>query len=184
LLLAGALLAAFVALEPRAEAQSELPVGKFGFVTGVRQNVGELGDTYQLGGLLGISAGYQPSSLGRVFSLGVSWSVLWSWIGTDDPSQVTTTLRELEMNFGLRIRRVLGSTTPRFIAASTGVTLLRTSIPVPPDDDRLYVGPYLGIGLEQYFLGKFLMSFDARYGLIAGGPNSLTLMLSISFGSR
>jgi len=161
----------------------DLPVGRFGAIGGVRQNTGTLGDLFGLGWLLGIEAGYQPSSLTESFSIGATWEVMWGRFGADDPELVEDELSVLEMNFGLRLRRALG-TQPRFLVAGGGVTLLRTSVPVPPDMDRLYIGPYASFGLDQYVGGTYLLTLEARYGLIATGPTSMTLVASFSFGSR
>jgi hypothetical protein len=162
----------------------DLPVGKFGAIGGVRQNTGSLGDAFGFGWLLGVEAGYQPSPITQSLSLGVSWEVMWGRFGADDPDLVEEELSVLEMNFGARVRRMLGSNQPRFLVVVGGVTLLRTSVPVPPDMDRLYLGPYAGIGLDQYLGGTYLLSLEARYGLITGGPSSMTLVASFSFGSR
>ena len=173
-----------VSVTSTVRAQDDLPVGRFGFVGGFRQNTGQLGDDFGLGYLIGVEAGYQPSSLAKNFSLGVSWEVLWGQFDADNPELVETELSVLEMNFGLRLRRAIGEAEPQFFVAAAGVTLFRTSIPVPPDSDRLYVGPYAGVGLDRYLAGRYLLSFEARYGLIAYGPSSLSLVLAFSFGSR
>ena len=161
----------------------DLPVGRFGAIGGVRQNTGSLGDLFGLGWMLGVEAGYQPSSLTESFSIGASWEVMWGRFGADDPELVEDELSVLEMNFGLRLRRSLGNQ-PRFLVVGSGVTLLRTSIPIPPDMDRLYIGPYAAVGLDQYLGGSYLLTFEARYGLIATGPSSMTLVASFSFGSN
>lgn len=169
---------------PPAVAQSELPAGRFGVATGVRQNTGALGNSYALGGVIGIEAGYQPSKAGRTYDLGASWAVLWGFFPSDDPELVKEWLRVLEMSFGLRFRRSLTQSTPRFLVASGGVSLYRTNVPVPPDGDRLYLGPYVGIGIDQYLANRYLFNLEARYGLLGGGPGSLSLLASFTVGSR
>jgi hypothetical protein len=167
-----------------AAAQSELPAGRFGGAVGVRQNGGALGNSYGLGGVFGIEAGYQPNRAGRTHDLGVSWAVLWGFFPSDDPELVKEWLRVLEMSFGLRFRRSLAQSTPRFLVASAGLSLYRTNVPVPPDDNRLYLGPYAGIGVDQYVANRYLANLEARYGLLGGGPGSLSLGLSFAVGSR
>ena len=54
---------------------------------------------------------------------------------------------------------------------------------VPPDNDRLYLGPYGSIGLDQYLGASTMLSFAVRYGLIGTGPASLGVRFGISWGS-
>jgi hypothetical protein len=99
---------AIAACPALAHAEDELPIGRFGVASGLRQNTGELGDDFGFGWLIGIEAGYQPSSLAKNWSLGASWEVLWGQFGADNPELVETELSVLEMNFGVRLRRVMG----------------------------------------------------------------------------
>jgi hypothetical protein len=163
--------------------QDELPAGKWGFVAALRQNIGELGQKYGFGWLLGVEAGYQPTRHGQTLSLGLEWSALFgrfyaSQVGLpDDPLMV------VELSMGACARIAMGEETPRFLVVSAGATMLRTSVPVPPDEDRLYIGGYAGFGVEQY-VGNALFGLDARFGLLGSGPIGLTLVASISIGSR
>lgn len=162
----------------------DLPVGQIGALGGVRQGVGQLGEVFGLGGVVGIRAGYQRSSTESKWSLGADWSVLWGFFAADDPGISDEALRLLEMSGGVRLRRLLGEDVPRFLVPRTGVTILRTNVPVPPDMDRTYFGPYLGVGIEQYLLGKYLLSVEWQYGVLVGGPGSLTGMVTFSVGDR
>lgn len=160
-----------------------LPTGRFGAVTAFRQNVGELGSSYGLGFLFGLEAGYQPGA-DRELSIGINWSVLFrGWYFADDASLVEQSINAAEMSLGLRLQRSLSRRVPRYLVLSGGATLLRTSIPVPPDDERLYLGPYAGIGIEQYVLRSGFVGVEARYGLIAGGPGSMSILLRFVGGS-
>jgi hypothetical protein len=170
-------------LDPSLIEEGELPSGKWGLIGALRQNIGELGDSYGFGWLWGFAAGYQPTRPGQAFSVGLDWSVLF---GRSYASQTTIAddpLLAVEMSFGTRVRTALGEEAPRFLVGSAGLTLLRTNVPVPPDGDRLYVGGYGGFGVEQYVLGDMLVGLDARFGLFGDGPVGLTLMLSIAFGA-
>jgi hypothetical protein len=169
-------------LEPGAGDVDELPAGKFGLVAALRQNVGELGNQYAFGWLWGVQAGYQPTRHGQAFSFGVDWSALFGRFYASQPGIADDPLMVVEMSFGARVRTALGEEAPRFLVGSAGVTLLRTSAPVPPDQDRLYVGGYAGFGLEQY-VGNLLLGLDARFGLLGSGPTGLTLVASITIGS-
>ena len=162
--------------------EDELPAGKWGLVGALRQNLGELGDSYGFGWLWGIEAGYQPTRLGQAFSFGLEWSALFGRFYASQASLADDPLMVVEMNLGLRVRTAVGEDAPRFLVGSAGATLLRTSVPVPPDQERLYIGGYAGFGLEQY-IGNALVGLDARLGLLGDGPMGLTLVASFSLGS-
>lgn len=172
---------------PRAAADElgeEIPAGKFDILAGLRQNVGGLGAQWGFGWVLGLGAGYQVvRSPGGTTSVGLAWSALWSHSGAESATTVEDPLKVFEMSFGVRVKRQLGELTPRYLFLSGGATLLRASVPIPPDGDRLYLGGYGGVGLEQYVLGRAFVGLEARYGLIGAGPSSLTLMLSVSPGT-
>lgn len=159
-----------------------LPAGKFGISAGVRQGLGSLGNDFGPGVVSAVEAGYHLSGPDSALSPGLHWSVAWGWFGFDDQASLTGSLKLLEFNFGARVRRLLGSEVPRFIALGGGLTLLRSNVPIPPDLERVYVGPYVTLGIEQYLSKEFLLSFEARYGLIVGGPGGISLSLGIAFG--
>jgi hypothetical protein len=159
----------------------DIPAGKFGLYTGVRQNIGDLADRYGWGYVLGIEAHYHPTRPGQSLSLGIAWSTSFGRFGAEMADTVDTPMRLVEMNLGLRLRRSLSDSTPRFAVLSAGGTVLRTSVPVPPDEERLYLGGYAGIGYEQYVLGRNLLTVDARYGLLGSGPASVTITMGLGF---
>jgi hypothetical protein len=169
-------------IDPLQPDEDELPAGKWGIVGALRQNIGELGESYGLGWLIGIEAGYQPTRHGQAFSLGLSWSAMWGRFYAEDPGIADDPLSIVELNFGTRVRTALGEEAPRFLVGSAGLTVLRTSVPVPPDMERLYLGGYAGFGVEQYVMG-WLVGLDARFGLLGSGPTGLTLVGSVSWGS-
>ena len=161
--------------------EGDIPAGKFGLYSGVRQNLGDLGDRYGWGYVLGIEAHYHPTRPGQSLSLGIAWSTSFGRFGAEMDDTVESPLRLVEMNLGLRLRRSLSENTVRFAVLSAGGTVLRTSVPVPPDEERLYYGPYAGIGYEQYVLGRNLFTVDARYGLMTNGPASVTVVAGLGF---
>jgi hypothetical protein len=163
--------------------EDELPAAKFGVFTGMRQNVGELGDSYGLGWIWGIDAHYQPTELDRAFSFGLAWSVAFTRVGADDPTIADDPLRLLELSLGVRMRRALGQLAPRFVVAGVGATMLRANVPIAPHDERSYVGGYGALGIEQYVLGRYLLGLEARYGLFGDGPAGLTVVFGVGFGS-
>ena len=160
-----------------------LPAGRFGVVAGARTGVGALGDRFGWGPVWGMEAGYNPADTERDWSFGVAWSVLWGYFGADRPEVSDGSLWLLEMNLGGRVRRLVGEANQAYLVGSMGLTLLRTNTPIPPDNERSYVGPYAGIGLEGYANSKYLLSFEVRYGVFAGGPGSLSIWAGFSFGT-
>jgi hypothetical protein len=169
-------------LEPGLGDEEELPSGKWGVAAALRQNIGELGEQYGFGWLWGVEAGYQPTRHGQAFSFGLEWSALFGRFYASQPDIAVDPLMVVEMSLGTRVRTALGEEAPRFLVGSAGVTMLRTSAPVPPDQDRLYIGGYAGFGVEQY-VGNALVGLDARFGLLGDGPIGLTLVASFTLGS-
>jgi hypothetical protein len=162
--------------------QGGLPSGKLGVLVGARQNVGGLADDYRLGLSWGVAAGYQLVSETRSWSVGGAWSVLWTRFGTTDERVVTGPLSVLEMNFGLHTRFLLSEGAARFATLSSGATLYRANTPIPPEGGRTYAGPYAGVGTEVYVSEDYLLSLEARYGLVGRGPTSLLFLVGFSFG--
>jgi hypothetical protein len=164
------------------DAEEGVPPGNFGMSLGVRQGMGRLGNDFGLGMVAAMEAGYHPTSPDSSVSFGLEWSVAWSWFGSDQAS-IAGSLSLLEFNFGARLRRLINEPLPRFLVLGSGVSLLRTNVPIPPDDERFYLGPYVAAGIEQYLFEKLLLSFEIRYGMLVGGPGSICLNLGVGFGS-
>ena len=180
-------LAAAAAAPAHAQEEDDVPAGKVGIFGSIRQNLGELGDSYGSGWMMGFDAHYQPTRIGQRLALGLAWSAaLWTRFGADDASLPESALRVVEMSLGLRLRHGLSQSTPRFLVLTAGGTLQRTNIPVPPSDDRINLGGYAGLGYEQYLLGTWLLTAEARYGLIgpADAPRSVSVLFGIGWGSR
>ncbi len=166
----------------QASAQLDVSRGSVGVVGQVAQNTGETGDAYRLAYLLGVNAGYEVVRLNK-FTIGA----LWSWglgeyrFAADELAD--DRVRLLEMSLGFRGRRLLGRKTPRFLSVGAGVTMLRLNRALPPDDKRLYLGPYATIGLDQFVINRLMLSFAVRYGLVVNGPSSLGVRFGVSWGS-
>ncbi len=158
----------------------ETPPARLGLVVGMRQYLGEVGDTYGFGLLAGINAGFKPKWL----PVGFLWSVLFGLIDSSDPRNVDTDLSIVEMSLGLHGRLAISRRSLRYLFATAGASFLRTENTLPPDGKRQFLGPYVGVGWEEYFLGSYLVGLEARYGLITGGPEALSLNLSINFGNK
>lgn len=183
-------LAAATAAPGSARAQSEdaLPAGRLGVSLGVRQSLGALGADFGAGVVGSIEAGYHPTRLDQRVSFGLSWAVRRSWFGDDDAS-IAGVLHLIELDFGGRMRVAQELRVPRFLVLGAGASLLRTNVPLLADDARSHIGPYGSLGFEFYFqdsrLGieqPFLISVDVRYGVLLGGPDSVSWTLGISLG--
>ncbi len=184
--LLGMLLAPGVA---QAQTESDVPEVRYALVLSGRGNFGEFGDQFERGWLWGFEAGWQPGRLGVAWSIG--WSVpQWTAVAlggsfeNGDPMAVDATVGLMEMSIGPRLRWPLGEENPRFLLGNAGVTMMRATIPIPPDSSREYIGPFAGIGYEQLLFGRYMVGIEARYGMIAGGPAGLTFNMSLAFGSR
>lgn len=168
-----------------AQQDDDLAAGKFGIFLAGRQNIGELGDVYGTGFQGGFDAHYHPSRPGQAFSLGLGWATAIfgrSWAGAGS-SPADNPLKLTEMSFGLRLRRSLSQTSARFLTLGAGVSLLRTHVPIPPDDERLYVGPYVGLAFEDYLTTRTMYSIETRYSMVGPGPRSVAVLLGIGFGA-
>jgi hypothetical protein len=179
-----AALGVLAVLCPAAPARAEeLPAGKIGTNLGVRQGLGSLGGQYTLGVVGGVQAGWQPTSTARRLSFGVDWSLGWGYHWADQSSVNASSLSTREMTLGVKVRILTSQASPLFVSTGMGAQLLRTSVPVPPDDERSYLGMYWSVGPELYVLGQYLIQFEVRYGPFIQGPGSLTLSLGLAFGS-
>ena len=159
-----------------------LPAGRFGMSVGVRQGGGLL-NQYGIALVAAAEAGYLLSDPEQDVTAGLAWSVVWGWFGPDDQASLTGALHTLEFNFGARLRRRWEAMPlPAFLYIGSGITLLRSNVPLPPEQKRVYVGPYAAAGLEGYWTRTMNLSLEVRYGLVVGGPGSLSLVLGIGFG--
>lgn len=173
-----------VSAPARAADDDELPIGGIKFAAGLRQGLGELGDAFSFGWLAGLEANYHPTVLSSSFSFGVAWSIYFGRFGAGDSAVIDETLKLVEMSFGLRVRRRMSAEEVRFISLGSGVTIMRTNLPVPPKNERLNTGPYIAMGIEQYFKSDSALSFSVRYGLVTNGPASLSIILGVTLATK
>jgi hypothetical protein len=183
-----AALALLTAAAPAFAQPEEIPRGQFGMAAVLRRNVGAMEERYGLGYLWGFVAGYQvtrpdePLGAGLVLTTLFGRSQLFGVWGDDDPTIATGPLKYLEMALGLRVRYRLGEALPLYVAGSVGGALLRTDVPVPPDDERLHLGGFVGLGADFYLWDSVLLGLDARFGLLGGGPRGITFMFTAALG--
>jgi hypothetical protein len=162
---------ALLLLAPGARAD----MGRIGVLGGARTNMGVLGSRYAIGVLWGLEAQLMPGWLGVV------WSLQYAHFPSSDPRNVESSLDLWDLDFGLRARLALRPDGPAFFFGQVGVDLMRASVPLEPDLDTSYFGPTVRIGGELV-LGTLVVALGADYGLIAGGPSGLRLLLFAGLG--
>lgn len=157
-----------------------MPSGRLSLVGGVRNGTGALGDAFGLGAMYGVEASWEPMRDGQRVGYAIHWNVLLGDFGAD-MAAITGGLDILEMSLGARLR-FAPADTARTIFLGGGAATLRANAPLPPTDDRSYLGGFAGLGVEQLAWKRALVTVELRYGLIGPGPESLTFLLGVGFG--
>jgi hypothetical protein len=156
-------------------AHAQVPGTRIGAVGGARANMGALGNRYSLGYFVGLEAGLMPSWFGVV------WSLQYANFTSSDDRNVEDTLELFDLDLGVRVRLAPRPEVPAYLWLQLGVDLVRSNIPLEPDQETSHFGPTARIGGELV-LGKFILSLGADYGLIAGGPSGLRLIFFAGLG--
>jgi len=157
-------------------------VGRFGIVALGRVNQGELGTRYRSGVQFGIHTGVDVRLGESAWSVGIGWTTLvYGFYMASDSSLVDQQVRVTEADLGLRIRRRL-SFEPRFITATAGGIYSTSSVPLPPQDKRRYLGYYGGLGYEYAVVGNWLLGGEMRYARFPDGPENLSFFVSFTAG--
>ena len=180
------LLATVALLSGSSDVRADDPLadGKLGVALGVTSAVGASSGDFGFGLVAATEAAYQPINLDSDWGWAVHWSAAYCWCSAASSASVTGDLRWFSMTLGGRIRRAMSRTRPRYSFLGIGAELLRSNVPVPPDDRRSYVGPYVSGGVEQYQSGgRSLVGFEVRYGMVATGPSNLSILLTFGFGN-
>ncbi len=159
-----------------------VPAGRLGASIGLRTGLGRLSSDFGLGLIGSIEAGYHPTPIDRRLSFGIHWAVRRGWFGNDDEASVAGSLQLTEFDFGGRVRLTPLLSARRFVTLGAGVSLLRTNVPIPPDDERVYIGPYGSLAIEASIFG-YLVGAELRYGMIGIGPGSLSFSVGVSLGT-
>lgn len=171
-----------LSLSPLAVADKGPGEGRIGLVSGGRMNLGSLGSNYRGGMLFGVEAGYQPYRQDSDWSLGLSSTTLVrGYYFASKDSLVDRSIELTEFSFGARLRRSLGEK-PRFLIATAGAMYSASSVPLPPDHGRTNVGPYAGLGYEMRVIGAAYLAFEGRYSMFLGGPESVSMFVSLTAG--
>ncbi len=156
--------------------------GQFGFVLVGRNNLESLGDQYRSGVLFGFHAGIELSLEDSPWSVGVGLSTLVrGFYFASDKSAVDQTVDITEMSMGLRLRRqILG--TRQHVIATFGGGFTASSVPLPPNFNRRYLGLYGGLGWTRRLVGEWTWGLETRYASYFGGPSGLSLLATVTAG--
>ena len=133
-----------------------------------------------LGFTVAAVAVYHPTPPDKRMSLGAEWSAGWSYFPSNE-SSITGSLRLFELDYGARVRVRPAPGQKRFLVVGVGAALLRANVPIEPDFKRSYVGPYLSIGYEPK-VGSITLGIDARVGIIAFGPTTVSIGMTATIG--
>ncbi len=165
------------ALAAPAVARADAPIGRVALLAGLRATSGELGERFDLGGTIGVEAGYIPDRVGVV------WTVLFTRHSAAEGAPLDDALDLTELGAALRVRVPLtvGEELAAFIQA--GGELGRASLPVPPTGVRSWVAPAGALGIE-WTQGDYVLGAAARFAALGDGPLVTGLMLSVGAGSR
>jgi hypothetical protein len=144
--------------------------GIFGALGGTGADASHVGVGTQLGGY----AAWQPMTTDQTIGIALRWSTVFGYLFDSDAALIDDRLRTVQMDFTLGAR-VKPGRPGRYLTARTGVELLRVNEPVPPTNQRAYVGPIASVGLDQYAFGAALFSVDVRYAPGINMPSSISL---------
>ena len=156
--------------------------GRFGVVLAGRNNLGDLGELYNLGFLWGVRAGLEKPIGDSEWTIGLGWTTLVrGYYFASDASLVESTIHLTEVNLGVTAAHTF--LVPRqTLFGSIGTVLLLSNRPIPPAEDRRYLGWYVGTGFERVAFGEWAWSVEARYSRLGPGLSSLNLVLGMTAG--
>jgi hypothetical protein len=175
----GVLVIALVIAVPASRAAADpTPPGAIGVVSGITSGTGA--DAKRIGAgyyQFGAQASWVPlrtSRLGLTLRAGTMFGTLYG----GSAAQIEPSLKTVQMDATVGLRFRPWSATSRFLTLRGGGELLRVNEPIPPMNQRAFLGGIGSIGLDQY-VSDFLISIDIRYGLIGNGPGELALLVGI-----
>ena len=168
---------ALTALLASATAVAEpLPSGAigvfFGGISGTGADAKRVGAGYNLGG----QASWQPTTTERKIGWTIRWTTMFATLYGGNAAMVESSLKTVQMDLTLGARVRPWASTSRYITLRSGGELMRINEPIPPKNQRAFVGGIASIGLDQYLSG-FLLSVDVRYGLIGSNPSEIALLI-------
>jgi len=166
--LAAALVAAAVVAAPAPARAEDLPPSRLSLIGGVRHGTSGVSNDIGYGWGIGVEAAWQPMAVGQRLGWGVSWSLLWSWFGSQPAARISGTLDLLELDLAVRARFAPTPTPGRVLTLGAGGMLLRSNERLPPDAERSYLGPFIEIGYEHLAFGSFTATIHLRLGPVTG----------------
>jgi hypothetical protein len=156
--------------------------GRFGLVLTLRDNLGDLGDLYKCGFLWGFHAGLDKPVGESDWHVGVAWSTLVrGYYFSSDSSQVNSTIHLTEVNLGVNASHTVFREGQRAFGTG-GAVLLLSNLPIPPANERRYLGWYAGIGYKRNIVGEWTLGVEARYSRLSRGLANLNLVFGITAG--
>jgi hypothetical protein len=148
-------------------------------VGGLRHGTGTVSNDIGFGESIGLEAAWQPMSVGQRLGWAVSWSLLWSWFGSQPAARITGTLDLIELDLAVRARFAPTPVPGRILTVGVGGMLLRSNERLPPDDRRNYLGAFVEVGYEHLAYGTMTGTLHVRLGPVPSGPTIVSALLGI-----
>lgn len=156
----------------------DLPSSALTILNGLRHGASDVSDDIGYGWTIGLSATWQPMTVGQRFGWGVGWSLMWTWFGDEPASQITGGLALIELDVYLRARFAPTPSPGRVLTVGAGGMLLRSNERLPPDGDRSYFGPLVEVGYEHLVYGPITATLHLRLGPLTG-PSIASAILGV-----
>jgi hypothetical protein len=157
-------------------ARADVPSTRIVVYGGVVAPTGALGAHYDIGGVIGVEAGWVPGWLGFI------WTWQYRHFGAASDENPVSSVKLWDIGAAVRARVGFRGEIPAFGYVELGAALVRASTAIPPDDATGFFGPRLGAGAEIN-LGTFIFGIGADYDLLAGGPSGLALVFKVGAGT-
>ncbi|MCP4443716.1 MAG: hypothetical protein GY811_00025 [Myxococcales bacterium] len=156
--------------------------GRFGFTIVGRYNRGDLGELYRAGFLWGVHAGLDKPVGDSQWTVRLRWTALVrGYYFASDDSQVESTIDLTEVDLAVSASHTFLRPGQRLFG-NAGAVLLLSKLPIPPTDDRRYLGWFAGLGFERTALGEWAWSVEARYSRLDTGLANLNLVGGMTAG--
>jgi hypothetical protein len=156
----------------------DLPSSALTVLTGLRHGASEVSDDIGYGWTIGLSATWQPMTVGQRLGWGIGWSLMWTWFGDEPASDITGGLDLIELDVYLRARFAPTPSPGRVLTVGAGGMLLRANERLPPDGDRSYFGPMIEVGYEHLVYGPITATLHLRLGPLTG-PSIASAILGV-----
>lgn len=181
-----ALVAVVASTATRGHAESDrLPSTSLGVTTGIVAGAGPSAKPLGFGFALGFAAAVQPMRSDQRLGWSVRWSSLFQYqniLSNATAARISGDVRLYQADVVFRGRFAPTERSGTYLTAGVGVSLLRANQPVPPDSQRVWAGGLVTLGVDKYVWSGFLLSLDARFGLIGNGPTTFATLLTVGYG--